>query len=354
MIHEEREGNFDSSERADDDSSPRASLPSLLDDGGLVGQSPPMRALGELLTRVAGLDATVLIQGESGTGKELVARVLHMRSQRANGPFVAINCAALPEALLESELFGHVKGAFTGATTDKQGLFEAAAKGTLFLDEIGELPAGMQAALLRVLQEHAIRPVGSVREKPVDVRVVAATNRDLEAEVREGRFREDLYYRVNVFTVEVPPLRDREGDLIVLTNHFIQEMAARFGRTVRGIREDALAILLTHRWPGNVRELSNCIERAVALGKGEWVEVDDLPPRVLRSCQDEPEASSAIDAILPDDLVPISEVEERYIRLVLERVSGNKTEAARILGIDRRTLHRKLQRMGEAGEHDDE
>lgn len=326
---------------------PREPLPSLLGDGGLVGESSAMRMLGQLLTRVAALEATVLIQGESGTGKDLVARALHARSARANGPFVAVNCAALTEALLESELFGHVRGAFTGATADKPGLFEAAALGTLFLDELGEIPAGMQAKLLRVLQEHAIRPVGGVREKPVDVRVIAATNRDLEAEVRAGRFREDLYYRVNVFTVEVPPLRERAGDVIVLVEHFIGEMCLRFKKVVRGIREDALQLLLAHPWPGNVRELSNCIERAVALTTNEFIEIADLPPNILRTQRTEAAPALPSGGIFPDELVPITELEARYIRHVLGQVAGNKTEAARILGIDRRTLHRKLQRMGE-------
>jgi len=329
---------------------PREPLPSLLGDGGLVGESPAMRNLGELLTRVAALEATVLIQGESGTGKDLVARALHARSRRANGPFVAVNCAALTEALLESELFGHVRGAFTGATSDKLGLFEAATAGTLFLDELGEIPAGMQAKLLRVLQEHAIRPVGGVRERPVDVRVIAATNRDLEAEVRAGRFREDLYYRVNVFTVEVPPLRERAGDVIVLVEHFIFEMSVRFNKTVHGIREDALQLLLAHPWPGNVRELSNCIERAVALTANEYIEVADLPPNILRTQKVPATPALPSGGIFPDELVPITELEARYIRHVLAQVGGNKTEAARILGIDRRTLHRKLQRMGEPDE----
>ncbi len=326
---------------------PRPPLPSLLGDCGLVGESPAMRRLGELLTRVAGLDATVLIQGESGTGKDLVARALHARSRRAHGAFIAVNCAALTEALLESELFGHLKGAFTGATSDKPGLFEAASQGTLFLDELGEIPAGIQAKLLRVLQEHAIRPVGGVREKPVDVRVIAATNRDLEAEVRAGRFREDLYYRVNVFTVEVPPLRERAGDVIVLVEHYISEMCMRFRKVVRGIREDALQLLLAHNWPGNVRELSNCIERAVALTPNDFIEVSDLPPNIVRTRQPVSSPELPSGGIFPDELVPITELEARYIRHVLGQVAGNKTEAARILGIDRRTLHRKLQRMGE-------
>lgn len=330
-------GAFDSRER----------LPSLLGDGGLVGESPAMRKLGELLTRVAVLEATVLIQGESGTGKDLVARALHRRSARIMGPFIAVNCAALTEALLESELFGHVKGAFTGATADKPGLFEAAAEGTLFLDELGEIPAGMQAKLLRVLQEHAIRPVGGVREKAVDVRVIAATNRDLEAEVRAGRFREDLYYRVNVFTVEVPPLRERAGDVIVLVEHFIEDMCARFNKKVKGIREDALAPLLAHSWPGNVRELSNVMERAVALTRNEFIEVDDLPPNIVRTQRIPTAPVLPSGGIFSDELVPITELEARYIKHVLVQVSGNKTEAARILGIDRRTLHRKLQRLGE-------
>lgn len=328
------------------ESKPREPLPSLLSDGGLVGESMAIRRLGELLTRVAALDATVLIQGESGTGKDLVARVLHARSKRAGGPFIAVNCAALTEALLESELFGHVKGAFTGATSDKPGLFEAAAHGTLFLDELGEIPAGMQAKLLRVLQERAIRAVGGVREKPVDVRVIAATNRDLEAEVRAGRFREDLYYRVNVFTIEVPPLREREGDVIVLVQHFIGEMCVKFGKMVAGIREDALQLLLAHSWPGNVRELSNCIERAVALTANEYIEVDDLPPNILRVQRVSEPPALPSGGIFSDELVPITELEARYIKHVLAQVAGNKTEASRILGIDRRTLHRKLQRMG--------
>jgi two-component system response regulator HydG len=328
---------------------PRRRFPSVLDDGGIIGWSDAMRRLGQLLTKVADTDTTVLVSGESGTGKELVARVLHTRSRRAQGPFVAVNCAALPETLLESELFGHVRGAFTHAVTDQKGLFERASGGTLFLDELGEIAPGVQAKLLRVLQERAVRQVGGATEKPIDVRLVAATNRDLEQDVRAGRFREDLYYRVNVVSVDVPPLRERDDDVLLLAQHFIERIATRAKRDVRVLSSEAADALLAYNWPGNVRELDNCMERAVALADGEWIEVEHLPPKIQRALDLRTTVPPIVD---PGALPQLWEVERRYICHVLKHSQYNKTLAAKVLGIDRRTLHRKLKTMGEPVEDD--
>jgi DNA-binding NtrC family response regulator len=307
--------------------------------GELVGSSPAMRAVYDLVERAAPAEASVLISGESGTGKEVVARALHAKSRRAGGPFVAVNAAALPEALLESELFGHEKGAFTDARAARPGLFAEASSGTLFLDEIADLPLPLQPKLLRALQERRVRPVGSDREVPIDVRVIAATNRDLQAAIEEKRFREDLYYRIDVIHVALPPLRARGGDIIQLAQHFLERFAAQGGKTVRGISEAASARLLEYPWPGNVRELSNSIERAVALCRSETIELDDLPDRV-RGFRAEHVLVSSRD---PSVLVTLEEVERRYVLRVLEATAGNKSEAARILGLDRKTLQRKLE-----------
>jgi two-component system response regulator HydG len=303
-----------------------------------------MRRVFDLLDRVADSEATVLVTGESGTGKELVARALHQRSRRTEGPFVAINCAALPETILESELFGHVRGAFTDARTARQGLFIKANSGTLFLDEIGEMPAGMQAKLLRVLQERTVRPVGGEQEHAFDVRIVAATNRDLETEVEERRFREDLFYRINVVRIHVPPLRARGGDVLVLARHFLERYAAQSGRPVVGLTSAAADKLVSYPWPGNVRELQNCIEHAVALAPLDHLAVEDLPERIR-----DHQAKQAIelDAPGPTELMPMEEFERRYIIKVLEAVGGNKTMAAQVLGLDRRTLYRRLERAVE-------
>ncbi|HLK37498.1 MAG TPA: sigma-54 dependent transcriptional regulator [Polyangiaceae bacterium] len=307
----------------------------------ILGKSPAMLKMCELVTRVADTETTVLITGESGTGKELVAKALHANSARRDGPLVAINCAAMPEPLLESELFGHVKGAFTDARTARPGLFIKATRGTLFLDEIGEMPAGMQAKLLRALQERSVRPVGGDGEQPFDTRIIAATNRDLETEVEEKRFREDLFYRINVVRIHVPPLRARSGDILLLAQHFLERYAAQSRRPVVGMTSGAADRLLVYTWPGNVRELQNCIERAVALAQFDQIGVDDLPEKI----RDHKTARINIESNDPAELLPMEEVERRYILKVLEAVGGNKTLAAQVLGFDRRTLYRKLERV---------
>jgi two-component system response regulator HydG len=306
----------------------------------ILGSSEPMRKVEDLIARVAETEASVLVTGESGTGKELVAKSIHARSRRAQGPFVAINCAAVPEPLLESELFGHTKGAFTDARQTREGLFVQATGGTLLLDEIGEMAVGTQAKLLRVLQERAVRPVGSDKEVPFDVRIIAATNRDLDSEVAERRFREDLFYRINVVRIHVPPLRVRGSDVLVLAQHFIERFSAAHRTNVKGLASPAAARLMAYSWPGNVRELQNCIERAVALARYEMLGVDDLPEKL----QDYKPSRVVIDTDDPADLLPMEEVERRYVLRVLEAVAGNKTLAAQVLGFDRRTLYRKLER----------
>jgi two-component system response regulator AtoC len=322
-------------------------------DGGprfeeILGNSPAMLKMFEVITRVAETDTTVLITGESGTGKELVAKALHSKSTRHDGPFVAINCAAMPEALLESELFGHLKGAFTDARSARPGLFIRANKGTLFLDEIGEMPAGMQAKLLRALQERVVRPVGGDEEQPFDARIIAATNRDLETEVAEKRFREDLFYRINVVRAHVPPLRARGSDILLLAQSFLERYAAQSRRPVVGMTSAAADKLLNYVWPGNVRELQNCIERAVALAQLDQIGIDDLPEKV----KDHKAARVTIDSNDPAELLPMEDVESRYILKVLEAVGGNKTLAAQVLGFDRRTLYRKLERLRDPGHHE--
>jgi two-component system response regulator HydG len=309
----------------------------------ILGTSQAMIKMYDLVARIADTETTVLITGESGTGKELVAKAIHQRSGRRDGPFVAINCAAMPENLLESELFGHVRGAFTDARNARPGLFVKASKGTLFLDEIGEMPVGMQAKLLRALQERTARPVGGDQEQPFDARIIAATNRDLETEVEEKRFREDLFYRINVVRVHVPPLRARNSDVLLLAQHFLQRYQPSGPQRVVGIKSAAAEKLLSYTWPGNVRELQNCLERAVALAQFDHVGVDDLPERVreFRSSR------VTIETGNPSDLLPMEEVERRYIVRVLEAVGGNKTLAAQVLGFDRRTLYRKLERCRE-------
>ncbi|HZU82569.1 MAG TPA: sigma-54 dependent transcriptional regulator [Polyangiaceae bacterium] len=307
----------------------------------ILGSSPSMKKMYDLISRVAETETTVLITGESGTGKELVAKAVHQRSGRKDGPFVAINCAAMPETLLESELFGHTKGAFTDARTARPGLFIRASRGTLFLDEIGEMPAGMQAKLLRALQERTVRPVGGDQEQPFDARIIAATNRDLETEVEEKRFREDLFYRINVVRVHVPPLRARGSDILLLAQHFLERYAAQSRRPVVGMTSATADKLLSYPWPGNVRELQNCIERAVALAQFDQIGVDDLPEKI----KDYKTARISIESNDPAELLPMDEVERRYILKVLEAVGGNKTLAAQVLGFDRRTLYRKLERV---------
>ena len=307
---------------------------------GLVGESSTMRELAALVRRVAMTDATVLIAGESGTGKEAAARALHSLSPtRKEHPFVAVNCGAMPASLLESELFGHVRGAFTDAKTSRDGLFLQAGAGTILLDEIGEMPLEMQTKLLRVLQERTVRPVGGDEEKPFQARVVAATNRELETEVEEHRFREDLFHRINVVAVHVPPLRARSGDVLVLANAFIQRAASRKCKFVQGISRRAAQLLVDYDWPGNVRELENCIERAVALSRNNEIDVDDLPAKIVQHKSTRIELSTSS----PGQLLTLDEMQHRYVRQVLAAVGGNKTQAALILGIDRRSIYRRLE-----------
>jgi two-component system, NtrC family, response regulator HydG len=314
---------------------------------GIVGTSPAIRETIDMVRRVSDSDATVLITGESGTGKELVARAVHRLSPRRNEPFVAVNCAAMPAPLLESELFGHVRGAFTDAKSARPGLFIQAGRGTIFLDEIGEMPAEMQVKLLRVLQEREIRPVGGDEEQPFHARVLAATNRNLEIEVEQRRFREDLFYRINVVTLHVPPLRARSGDILLLAQYFLRRIAQRIAKPVRGFSGPAARMLLDYDWPGNVRELENCIERAVALCRLDEVTVDDLPTKV-QEFHVTRIVIPAGPAGSPDAMITMEEMERRYVRQVLEAVRGNKTHAARILGIDRRSLYRRLETPYEA------
>jgi DNA-binding NtrC family response regulator len=303
----------------------------------ILGKSKSMREVFDLIRRVADSQTNVLITGESGTGKELAAKAIHFNSDRRGGPFVPVNCAAIPEALLESELFGHVKGAFTDARGDKRGLFEEAHGGTLFLDEISELPVMLQAKILRAIQEKEIRRVGSTKSIAVDVRIIAATNLALAEEVKAKRFREDLYYRLNVIEIRMPPLRERREDIPLLVDAFLKKCAEAGKKSVKGLAESALAMLMEYPWPGNVRELENVIERAVTLTRGEKVAPDDLPPAIHGSRGDRKVIDEAADRTLPLD-----EVEKEYILRILEKTGGNKYQAAQLLGIDRKTLYRKL------------
>jgi two-component system response regulator HydG len=316
----------------------------------LVGESRALDRMRTLISRVAETDSTVVVTGESGTGKELVARALHDASPRKNGKFVAINCAAVPEALLESELFGHARGAFTDAKGSRTGLLVQANGGTLLLDEVGEMPLGMQAKLLRALQERRLRAVGSDVEVEFDARIVAATHRDLQVEVAEKRFREDLFYRINVVRIDVPPLRARGNDVLLLAQRFLVRFAAQSGREARGMSPAVAKRLLAHAWPGNVRELQNCIERAVAVSRGEEITLEDLPDTIVdHQEQSAPELFGVDMTAAPTSIPTMEEVERRYIRHVLTAVRGNKTLAAQCLGFDRRTLYRKLDRVEGAG-----
>ncbi len=314
----------------------------------MIGASPAIRQVTALLDRLAESDAPALITGESGTGKELVARALHQRSRRAGGPFVAVNCAAMPESLLESELFGHAKGAFTDARAPRQGLFLKARGGTLFLDEIGELPLPMQPKLLRALQEKTVRPVGADREEPFDARILTASNRDLEGEIEARRFREDLFYRINVVRIVMPPLRARGNDVLLLAQHFLRQFSSKSGKAVVGLSPPVAERLLGYSWPGNVRELSNCIERAIAFTRFAELAVDDLPEAI----RNHRGADLAVPGAEPLELISVEELERRYILRVLRQLDGNKTAAAEVLGLDRRTLYRKLERYGETGGDD--
>jgi two-component system response regulator HydG len=314
----------------------------------MIGESPAMGEVRRLLERVVDSDASVLVTGESGTGKEIVAKTLHRNGRRRDRPFVAINCAAMPEQLLESELFGHARGAFTDARAARTGLFVQAHGGTLLLDEIGDLPLALQPKLLRALQERTVRPIGGNDEVPFDVRVVATTNRDLETAVEEQRFREDLFFRLNVIHVEMPPLRARGGDVLLLAQHFLVHFAAKAGKQVTGLSPEAAERLVAYAWPGNVRELQNCLERAVALTRYEQLTVDDLPEKIRAYRR----SHVLIAADDPSELVPLEEAERRYILRVMEAVGGNKTLAARRLGIGRKTLYRKLAQWGVAADEE--
>jgi two-component system NtrC family response regulator len=305
---------------------------------GIIGESGRMQEVLGLVQRVAPSDVTVLIRGESGTGKELVARALHFNSPRAQGPLVTLNCAALPEQLLESELFGHERGAFTGAIAQRKGRFELAHGGSIFLDEIGDLSASLQVKLLRVLQERQFERVGGSRTLDVDVRVIAATNRDLEAGMREGRFREDLYYRLNVVTIQIPPLRERREDIPPLLDHFVKKFAAKNRREVTGLSAAARDALMKYDYPGNVRELENLVERSVLLARGRVLDLEDLPPTVRPAAR---RPGEPMPATLPDLL---AEIESQAIRAALERHGGVQTRAAEELGISERVLRYKMKK----------
>lgn len=306
---------------------------------GIVARSTSMRRLLDLAGRAALVDSTVLITGESGSGKERIARLLHLESARAKGPFVAVNCGAIAETLLESELFGHARCSFSGATQDRTGLFEAAEGGTLLLDEIGEIPPSMQVKLLRTLQEREIRRVGENKSRPIDVRIVAATNRDLAQEVAKGNFRQDLYYRMDVVALHVPPLRERREDILPLAGALLAEAALRMKRRIPSLAPDTADQLLRHDWPGNVRELENAMERAVALSSGTRLEMEDLPADVLKT--------DSVAVSTPRGTTrPLEDVEREHILAVLERNAGNQTRTAEQLRIGSATLYRKLKSFG--------
>ena len=316
----------------------RRELNRQLNHSDIIGTSERIREICDLVAKVASTNAAVLIQGESGTGKELIARSIHFNSSRSSKPFLAVNCGALPESLLESELFGHTKGAFTGAASEKKGLFRSADGGTIFLDEIGEMPPPLQVRLLRALQEYEVTPVGASVPVKFDARIIAATNRDLEKEVEAGNFREDLFYRLNVIEMTLPPLRERRADIPALVRHFLSRSAERQSTVEKPISDDAMAALRSYEWPGNVRELENAVERASILS-GDEIRAEDLSPRIRRSAGGG-EYSENVRASL-------EEVERRYVLETLESTGHDKVAAAKILGIDLSTLYRKLKRYEE-------
>jgi two-component system response regulator HydG len=307
--------------------------------GGLIGASPVMQKLFEQIRKIAPITANVLITGESGTGKELVAQAIHRNSDRKDGPFIGINCAAIPENLLESELFGHAKGAFTDARAERKGLFQQAQGGTLFLDEIGDFPLSLQAKLLRAMEQRTVRPVGSDKEISFDARILTATNRDLDVAVEEGRYREDFYFRINVIQLDLPPLRSRGNDVLLIARSLLKAFAHQMGKNVTDFQTSVAERFLNYDWPGNVRELRNVLERAVALTEFEKLIVDDLPERI----RDYRQSTFRIDTSNPAELQTLEAVEQQYIQRVLKSVQGNRTEAARILGVDRKTLYRRLK-----------
>jgi two-component system, NtrC family, response regulator PilR len=312
---------------------------------GFIGKSPAMLAVFETILKTADSASTVLVTGESGTGKELVARALHEASSRKARPFLSVNCGAVPESLIEAELFGHVKGAFTGAVTSSDGLFAAADGGTLFLDEITEIPTSLQVKLLRVIQERQVRHLGDVRDIPVDVRLIAASNREVARAVADGVLREDLFYRLNVIPITLPPLRERRADIPLLVTHFIDKIAAAQGKAVRGVTADAMTLLEAYRWPGNIRQLENVIERAMVLGSGNVIDVDALPPDVRQ-----PAPSTDAGLELPADGLDLeatlARLEQRYMQLALERTSGVQTRAAELLRVSFRQFRYKLRKHG--------
>jgi DNA-binding NtrC family response regulator len=313
----------------------------------IVGRSKPMQQLFEVIKRVAARkDSSALIIGSTGTGKELVARAIHYNSDRRNAPFVPINCSAIPETLLESELFGHQKGAFTGAHETRRGLIEEAQGGTLFLDEINTLSQNLQVKLLRVLQERVVRKVGGRENIPIDIRLVSASNQNLEEAVKNGEFRQDLYYRLNVVPIFIPDLKDRREDIPLLVHHFLEKFAQQHGEQCRRFSNEAMRVLMTHVWPGNVRELENAIEHALTMGSGDILMPEDLPGSVTRPERDLVEEAALDDASLAD-------VERRYILRVLEKTGGHQIRTAEVLGIDRRTLYRRLKQYGYASRRDD-
>jgi len=305
----------------------------------IVGISQAMKSVFEQVGRVAAIDATVLVNGETGTGKELIAHAIHNLSPRSSRPFIVINCGALPETLLETELFGHLKGAFTGATTNKKGLFEEADGGSFFLDEISAAPLSIQVKLLRVIEEKETRRIGDTRSTRIDVRLIAASNRDLQAEVAAGRFREDLFYRLNVVSLRLPPLRERREDIPILAQHFLQKYASKFARSTASIEPAAMRLLSAHDWPGNVRELENIIERAVALGDADRIRIVDLPPEFVGRVSGLP--AGKISAV-----VSLEDAEREFILDAVKRCSGSLAQAAKELEIGRTTLWRRLKRYG--------
>ena len=321
----------------------KESLGKHFDPGNIIGRSPAIQHLLETVAQVAPTEATALITGESGTGKELIAGAIHHNSPRKDNAFIKLNCAAITESLLESELFGHEKGSFTGADRRKDGKFLLANKGTLFLDEIGEMPLAMQAKLLRVLQEKELTRVGGEQVIPVDVRVVTATNKNLKTLVQQGAFREDLFYRLNVVTLHLPPLRERRDDIPLLAQHFLEMFAAKNRKTVTGFTPQAMQYLLSYAWPGNVRELMNTIERGIVLCRGQHLDREDISPSTLEEKSTPPADPAKTDV---KTIIPLEEVEKQTILDALTLTDGNKSETARQLGITRRTLHQKLKKYG--------
>ena len=317
----------------------------------IIGRSEPIREIFRQVRQIAPTRSTVLITGESGTGKEMVARAVHHASLRGGKAFAVLNCGAIPHDLMESEIFGHVKGAFTGAISDKKGMAEVAHQGTFFLDEIGELPPLMQVKLLRLLQEKRLKPVGGTREIEVDVRIIAATNRNLEEEVESGRFREDLYFRLNVILLDVPPLRDRRDDIPLLAQHFLKKYSSELGRKIRGFSKEAHRVIMTYAFPGNVRELENLVERSVAFETGDWISVESLPPKVLRS-YNEGEASlnrsEHIDGLGPDFSLDqyLERIERHHVSEALRATGGSVTRAAERLGLSFRSMRYKMAKYG--------